>query len=679
MTAGKILSILVLLSGLAASARAGADGLASVDRSRAAGDEDFFAMSIEELMDVRIDTVYGASKRVQRLEEAPASATVVTADEIRKYGYRTLADILQSAPGFYANYDRMAHYVGTRGFRRPGDFDTRILVLIDGHKMNDSVSGAPPSGTEFPLDVELIDRVEIIRGPGSSLYGSNAVLAIVNVITKRGSDIDGLELNGQTGSFDAQKGRITYGKLLRKDVDLLLSASTYSSDGPSLYYRGFDTPQTSDGWVENDDEETTNVAGTLSWGDFSFDLIHAKRDKGIPVTMANTAFGDSRTRVLSEGTLAGLTWIRELSEQYTAKARFAYCQGDTDLRNALDLAPGAEDPVVAISGNAWTGRWWEAEFGLTGSPIEGHTVTVGTEFRYEYEQDQTLWLDDLILLDYSEDNRSWGIYLQDEVKLLEKLTFIGSVRHDEYETCGGTTSPRLGLIYDLCDRTTLKLLYGQAFRAPSAYSLYYENAAQGQKAANDLEPGRIRTYEAVVDQQLTRNLLASACGFHYVLEDLIDTVVDPSDGWLVFENRGEVQASGIELALRGRWTGGLQARASYSYVEAEDETTDETLVNSPKHLAKLSFIQPVVAERLFAGLEFLYESEVKTVAGDHADDFMLTNLTLTYVSVSKRLEIAASVYNLFDVDYAFPSFAGSVQDTIEQDGRTFRAGLTYRF
>ncbi|MEN6424673.1 MAG: Plug domain-containing protein [Phycisphaerales bacterium] len=128
-------------------------------------------------MDVRIDTVHGASKHAQRLDDAPASVTVVTAEKIHRYGCRTLAEILRSAPGFYMNYGRMAHYVGTRGFRRPGDFDTRILVLIDGHKMNDSVSGAPPSGTEFPLDGELIDKVEIIRG--------RADLSILNVPSLR--------------------------------------------------------------------------------------------------------------------------------------------------------------------------------------------------------------------------------------------------------------------------------------------------------------------------------------------------------------------------------------------------------------------------------------------------------------------------------------------------------------
>lgn len=133
-------------------------------------------------------------------------------------------------------------------------------------------------------------------------------------------------------------------------------------------------------------------------------------------------------------------------------------------------------------------------------------------------------------------------------------------------------------------------------------------------------------------------LLASACGFHYVMEDLVIAVPGPADGLLVFRNQGQIQARGVELALRGRWEEGLQSRISYSYVESEDETFDEVLVNSPRHLARLNLIKPLVPERLFAGLEVLYESRARTLSGDYADDFALTNLTLTYVGVSRRRE-----------------------------------------
>src|SRR5438552_4446106 len=132
---------------------------------------DLGGMSIEDLAKLKVDTVYGASKFLQKAADAPASVTVITADEIQKYGYRTLVDILRSVPGFYVIYDRNYTYVGVRGLSRPGDYNARILFLLDGHRVNDNVYDGGYVGTEFPVDVDLIDRIEIVRGPSSSVYG----------------------------------------------------------------------------------------------------------------------------------------------------------------------------------------------------------------------------------------------------------------------------------------------------------------------------------------------------------------------------------------------------------------------------------------------------------------------------------------------------------------------------
>src|SRR4030042_6440423 len=142
---------------------------------------DLTQLGIEELMEIEVATVYGASKYEQKVTEAPSSVTVITADEIKKYGYRTLADILRSVRGFYVTNDRNYSYVGCRGFARPGDYNSRVLVLVDGHRINDNVYDSVLVGLEFILDVDLIDRVEIIRGTSSSLYGTAAFFAVINI------------------------------------------------------------------------------------------------------------------------------------------------------------------------------------------------------------------------------------------------------------------------------------------------------------------------------------------------------------------------------------------------------------------------------------------------------------------------------------------------------------------
>ncbi len=676
MVAGKILWIVILLLWLDVLSWADLEDRVPVDSNGSTAD--LFDLSIEDLMDVRVDTVYGASKHVETVAKAPASVTIITAEEIRRYGWRTLAEILRSAPGLYGNYDRSYSYMGIRGFRRPGDYDTRILLLIDGHRINNNVGDAPTFGTDFLLDTDLIERVEIIRGPGSALYGSNAVLAVINVITKRGRDVNGLELAGQTGSFDTQKARVTYGDRFDRGIELLLSASTYNSDGPELYYQEFDSPETCDGRVYNDDDQFDNLVAHVSWGDLSFLLAHTGREKGIPTAPWETVFRDRRTRVWDDSTVAGLTWTRALTERYAVLARASYGHSNYDGQYVYDYAEEDDDPYTVVTRDYWKGRWWEGELQLTASPVDEHTITVGTEIRYNARQDQACW-DEVVYLDDSRHSDNWGVYVQDEFQLFEKLKLVGGVRHDEYSTFGGATNPRLALIYDPFEDTTLKLLYGQAFRAPNAYELYYHDGGSTQKAAIDLDSEQIDTYEVILERQLNRNLRATIGCFRYVMENLIDQYMNPEDGLLVFKNLGEVQATGAELTLLGRWDCGLQSRVSYSYVEAEDQGTEETLVDSPKHLAKLNLLMPVVPERLFAGLEILYDSKAKTLSGDYTDDFTLTNLTLTYVSRSKRLEIAASVYNLLDVDYAYPGFGEHAQDMIVQDGRTFRVGLTYRF
>ena len=128
--------------------------------------------------------VYAASRHEQKSSEAPASVTIVTSEEIRRYGWRTMLDILRSIRGFYASYDRNYSSIGVRGILRPGDYNTRILVLVDGHRVNDMLYGQSGLTYDFPIDVDLIDRVEVVRGPSSSLYGSNAFLAVVNVTTR---------------------------------------------------------------------------------------------------------------------------------------------------------------------------------------------------------------------------------------------------------------------------------------------------------------------------------------------------------------------------------------------------------------------------------------------------------------------------------------------------------------
>src|SRR5712671_2995076 len=174
------------------------------------GTKNLTDMSLEELLSLHIESVYGASGFKQKVTEAPASVTIVTSDEIQKYGYRTLADILRNVTGFYVTDDRNYSYLGVRGDGLPGQYNNSISMLIDGHRLNDNIFDGGSIGTNFPVDVDLIDRVEIIRGPNSSLYVASAFLGVINVITKRGQDLPKVSVAAEMASYGTYQGHLSY-------------------------------------------------------------------------------------------------------------------------------------------------------------------------------------------------------------------------------------------------------------------------------------------------------------------------------------------------------------------------------------------------------------------------------------------------------------------------------------
>ena len=173
-------------------------------------------LSLEDLMKLDAGQVFGASERLQPVIEAPASVSFITAEEIARYGYRTLADILRGVRGMYVTDDRNFSFIGTRGFAKPGDYNSRILLLVNGHRVNDNVFGQAEIGAEFGLDPAMFERVEIIRGPASSLYGDSAFFAVVNVITRTGASLGGGSIALETGTLGTRLVRATRGAAPRE-------------------------------------------------------------------------------------------------------------------------------------------------------------------------------------------------------------------------------------------------------------------------------------------------------------------------------------------------------------------------------------------------------------------------------------------------------------------------------
>src|SRR5579864_2153584 len=182
-------------------------------------------MSLEELMSLDAGRVFGASARIQPVTEAPASVSFITAEEIARYGYRTLADILRGVRGMYVTDDRNFSYLGARGFGNPGDYNGRVLLLVNGHRVNDNVYGQAEIGAEFGIAPAMFERVEIIRGPASSLYGNSAFFAVINVITKSGASLDGASLTVEAGTLGTELTRASFGRHFANGLDAAVSGT----------------------------------------------------------------------------------------------------------------------------------------------------------------------------------------------------------------------------------------------------------------------------------------------------------------------------------------------------------------------------------------------------------------------------------------------------------------------
>ena len=301
---------------------------------------DLTQFTIEDLMRMEVDTVYSASKFQQKVTEAPASVTIVTADEIHRYGYRTLAEILRSVPGGFVDYDRNYSYVGIRGFSSPGDYSNGVLLLIDGHRTNDNVYDSPNFGTEFILDVDLIKRVEVIRGPASALYGSNAFFGVINVVTKRGRDATGPQVTADVGSLGTYRGSISYGLDPLKGPEILISGTAYDSHGnQNLFFPEFDSPSTNNGIaVDADRDKYDHGFARVDYHNFSIEAAADWRLKGIPTASFGTVFNDPRSQTVDWSSYVDLKYQRTLASGWQLVAHAAYDRVGYDGTYVKDYA-----------------------------------------------------------------------------------------------------------------------------------------------------------------------------------------------------------------------------------------------------------------------------------------------------------------------------------------------------
>ena len=624
-------------------------------------------MGLEELL--RVDVV-SASRFTQSAEQAPSSVTVIGEDELRQHGYRTVAEALVTVPGVYASYDRGNTYLGVRGFNRPGDYGTRILLLTDGLRRNSPLYDQALFGNEAPIELDWVKRIEFVPGPASAVYGSNALFGTANAVMLDGGDVNGTRVSLEAGSFGAKHVGVVAGQRLPDDREWFLGFADEESDGADLYFPDFDNGTTNGHAHGLDGEEYRKLYAKYRWGNWHLTGNFSTREKDIPTAWYGTTFGQSGTTARDDNYLAELRYDGTPTDNWQRQFRlFAgryECVGRYRYRPD---APNARDEAIAN----WFGS--EIQFAYTG--IDRHRFSFGLAGQWNTRLEQR-YFETSPHTDYLATNnpsRVISLSVQDQWQFAENWLLNAAVRADKHSDYAIATSPRLALVWQPTTRLSLKAIVGQSYRVPNVYERYYNDGGISQLGNPDLKPETIRTTELAADYLFGAKGRVGISVYRNSIRDLID-IVPGSSGISQYQNIDRAKAHGVELSAENAWDNDVTLRGNVAWQQSE-QADGRTLVDSPRWTGKVILGLPVTHGWRLGG-ELI---GVSSRRGDNGPvpGYGIINLALNSPTYPGYGTLRLSIDNLTDRHYADPTSANLLQRAIVQDGRQIRLRWTLSF
>jgi iron complex outermembrane receptor protein len=388
------------------------------------------------------------------------------------------------------------------------------------------------------------------------------------------------------------------------------------------------------------------------------------REKGIPTAAWDMAFDTRPASSLDRRGFLRMAYQRPLAADKELALRASYDY----------YAFEGEYPYDVMWFDYDVGKWLKAS-GEFRWDVSGHCQVVAgaegqrtTKALFRLSDERTTYLE------ANFPSSVWSLFTEVDYDLKRTLRFNVGVRNDNYSQGHHCVTPRAAVVWHPITAAAVKLLYGEGFRAPNPYELYYTDpdVAKGNPA---LQPERVRSFEGVWEQRWGKWLYGTACLFHSTVRDLIDQVV-AEDSLLQFQNRQRVRTTGAEMELAGRLAAGLWWRMSYTYQHAEDATSGRLLTNAPEHLAKGAVSFPI-GRVLTLGAEAIAESGRLTVQGTRTAPSTLVNIQLRAGPFFGCLRAGVVVRNLFDQRYAHPGGPEHRMAAIPQDGRRVEVWLGY--
>jgi iron complex outermembrane receptor protein len=674
-----------------------------------------------------------ATGQQQAISEAPAVATVITAREIEAMGASNLDQVLETVPGLHVALSsyRFSPIYSLRGIHT--DANPQVLMLVNGTPLTQLYFG--DRGARNVLPVSNISRVEVIRGPGSAVYGADAFSGVINVITKTREQIDGTELGVRAGSFNTREMWLLNGSRWG-EVDVALSINLVKTDGDSGRVIDVDAQSLIDNTLQtaasnapgeaDTDERRVDLRIDLQWQHWKFSAWNWRQDGGVGPGLAQAL--DPGGEAKTNNFMFDLGFVnRDRFDHWEIEAKLSYADINTESEQTLfpagTVLPLGEDGNINLISPVGIGLFVD---GLRGNPavyeehrrfdssafytgFSRHSLRVAAGMSYvELHGEETKNYGPGVLepvlpqqvvggeltsvtgspFNFIPDENRTVFYasLQDEWSIAADWSLTLGVRYDHYSDFGSTVNPRAALVWNARQDLTAKFLYGRAFRAPSFAELFVINnpVALGNP---DLDPETINTYEIAFDYRPTFDLRTGLNIYVYQIDDLIQFVPEEGGSQQV-QNTGGQSGHGFELEAEWSISDSVFLQAHYALQRSEYDDRGQDVGNAPQH-------------QIYANVNWEFapdwdvSGQAKWIAGrqrdaddtrDAIDDYTLASLVLRRSNIVNHLDVALVVDNLFAAEAYEPSLAqrgvpeGSlVPGDFPLPGRGIYGKLEYKF
>lgn len=720
--------VLFLLA-LTCSARASESSIPQADITKA---EKLFSGPTEEDLYRTDEMLVSATGSLKPVVLAPSVATVISKEEIEAMGARSLNEVLETVPGLHVAPSSLVGPLFTnysiRGILTT--LNPQVQVLLNGYPLKEIFNGN--RNYRFNLPIEMISRIEVVRGPGSALFGADAFSGTINIITKDGQEVLGVRAGLRHGSFDASDLWVQFGQnqngwdvvasfeAVKKGSD---SSQVIDADLQTGLDNAFATSASMAPGAMNLDYESVDFHLGVRKDEWSARFFGRQlRDAGVGVGVA--AALDPGGRVESE------RYLFELKHE--APGLFPYWRVDSgfhyeyfDLQTNYSLLPpgalvpigndGNLNPVTPVGltlfsdgvlGNpGGQGQKYSLETAAIYDGKAQHKMRFALGFTREDSTfresknfgpgilDGTQTVVDGSLTNvtgtafiYTPDVKRdiWFVSAQDEWALTRKWELTAGVRYDHYSDFGGTVNPRAALVWQTRYDLVTKLLYGRAFRAPTLSELYAKNTPVNT-GNPELDPETIDTFELAFDYRPTVDVILKLNLFRYNIKDLIELVPDPASGSTtqVHRNARDQQGYGSEFEVDWEASRQVRVQANLAWQRSEDKASGNAVPDTPQ-LQAYANVNWKFLPKWSVDSQWFWIGKRKRAAGDSRSaiaDYSTVNLTLRRKDIVRDVDVALAVRNVFDKDRREPSAGpvSSIPNDYPLEGRAVWAELRGRF